>query len=243
MRSADDYYRRSIELYEQRKFAEAALWACRGLREYPDDGRLWQLHGTARWLLNDFHGACSALEAASCLMPLFAVAQCALAGSYVQIGKPDVALIIYRHLAEDDHLPPALLEQVASGLGMIQEYALGVKVCRRVAEREPANHRVLLGLAYYLSQLGRPAELIAEPLERAYRLAPEVLHYRLNLACVYARMGRPQEAHRLVAEIPPETIRCPFWIRKVMEIASLAGDHEMLRTYENRIAKLTPEFP
>jgi tetratricopeptide (TPR) repeat protein len=235
MTAANDRFERGAELLRGRRFREADCCAREGLRDCPDDGRLWQLHGTARWALGDYLGACSALETASALRPLYPLARCALADAYVRTGRSEVARVIYRHLAEGDGCPTELLPKVVAGLGQLEEYEPALKVCRRLVDRNPSHHAAFFGIAYYLALLDSPPGPVLEALHRAFDLAPHVLVYRLNLAWLLAGVGQGENAYALLCAVPVEEVSCPFWLRRMLAVFETAGDEHLSQACRERL--------
>jgi tetratricopeptide (TPR) repeat protein len=218
-------YQAVVQLYDAGCYAEAAAAASEALREFPDDGHLWQLYGTARCSLNDYPAAREALELASVLVPLHPLARIALARSYARLGQEELALTIYEYLVEAGSCPTGLLPTVAVDLNGLGEYRLALKACETLTDRDPAHHQAHFGTAYYLGRLGAPPEALIPPLAMAMDLAPHVLHYRLNLAFVLAEAGRPDEAHALLTAVDLERVLpCGCWLRRIRRICEQVGD-------------------
>ena len=236
MKSADDAFVRGQQLLEQRRFAEAEALARSALAEEQSDGRLWQLAGIASWALGAVVRARADLETAGTLAPLCPMAWLALADCYVGLRQHDAARGIYRMLADHAAFPTSLLPRLATGLGRIEEYRAALKVCRTLACREPRHHAAFFGMAYYLSRLGYPQRSVLARLRQAFRLAPDMLLYRVNLACVYADLGRIRAAHGLIRDLNPLAIPCPCWLRRLVRIFDLAQDHAHGETFGQVLA-------
>jgi Flp pilus assembly protein TadD len=151
----DEIYERAVQLYDAGQYAEAADLARQALQESPDDGRLWQLYGTARCNLQDFDSAREALENASALIAL-----------YHRMGQPDLARVTYEHLAEAV-VNTGLLSALAARLGALDESAAALKVCRRITDLDPAHHQAFFGIAFYLCRLGFSSEALIPHLAMA----------------------------------------------------------------------------
>jgi tetratricopeptide (TPR) repeat protein len=162
----DEIYERAVQLYDAGQYAEAADLARQALQESPDDGRLWQLYGTARCNLQDFDSAREALENASALIALHPLAQYALATCYHRMGQPDLARVTYEHLAEAV-VNTGLLSALAARLGALDESAAALKVCRRITDLDPAHHQAFFGIAFYLCRLGFSSEALIPHLAMA----------------------------------------------------------------------------
>ena len=236
--TAAEFAAACLDHFHQHQFAEANERARLGLEQFPEDGLLWQLHGNACWFLRDYETARSALETASALVPLQPLARCALAGSYAHTGEPLFAKETYVELLQDERCPAALLPRIAVGLGQLGEWWLALQTCRKLARLQPNHHAALFGLAYYMARLEYPSECYLRHLLRAHQLAPELLTYRVNLACLLAGMGQQEQAYELVRQVPAERIGCACWVRRIAAIAEQAGDETLQRVYEERLAQL-----
>ncbi|MGE3804700.1 MAG: tetratricopeptide repeat protein [Gemmataceae bacterium] len=236
MKNAEELVARCLELCEQRRMQEADELAQDGLAAFPEDGRLWQVQGIARWLLRDFARSQTCLEQATLLTPLFPLARCALADLYFRSGRCDPALTIYAAIADDEQFPHSMLPMVASGLGRLGAHRLALKVCRRIARRNPEHHAALFGIAFYLCRLGYPVESYLGRLQQAHRLNPDMIAYRLNLAAAYFEQGHIELAHELVRNVEPAAVPCACWLRRVQRILDLAGDDERAAAFEAELA-------
>jgi tetratricopeptide (TPR) repeat protein len=224
--NADTAYELSAQLITEQKFPEAADAARAGLGHRPEDGRLWQVLGVALWANKDAGLALDVLETATTLAPLRPVARRALADCYVQAGKKELAVLVYRHLIDAGDCPSALLPGVAAALNSLGEYLLALTACRTLADREPEHHQAFFGIAYYLSRLGAPPCAVVAPLAMAMDLAPGVLHYRLNLAFAWADLGNFVKARDLLTPVAVEEVRSPCWLLRMRNIFERAGEHQ-----------------
>ena len=135
----DDRYDRVVRLYEEGEFALAADLARHFLQESPDDGRLLEVYGAACCNLKDFDAATEALEAATALVPLRPMAQFALATCYVLKDEPDLAAMMYEHLAGVVRCT-GMLSAIATRLGALGRYESGLEVCLKIKDIDPAHH-------------------------------------------------------------------------------------------------------
>lgn len=236
MKEVEDLVGRCLELCAQRRLQEADELARAGLASTPDEGRLWQVHGLARWMLQDYPAAQAAFEQATTLRPLYPLARCALADLYARDGRCDPARAIYEAIADDASFPLSLLPMVASGLGRLGENRTALKVCRRIASNNPQHHAALFGIAFYLRRLGYPVESCLGRLQQAFRLCPDMIAYRLDLATAYADLGHIEQAHELVRELDPAAVPCACRLRRVLHILTLAGDDERLAVCEAELS-------
>lgn len=236
MMPADDYYARCVSLYEQDQLTEADDLARDGLSHYPVDGRLWQVHGVTRWRRQDLEAARSALETASCLVPLLPVAQCALAGSYARLGQAEAALTIYRFLVDEDGIcPTGLLELVAAGLCGLHAYDVALRAYERLTAAAPQHARGHAGMAACLTHLGMPPAAALGPLEKAHDLARDNLRFRLELAALYVRLARLEPARELMSKVSPRQVACPMWLARMMQIYEALGDMDAHRACEQQL--------
>lgn len=218
-----DYYHRVVQLYNEKEYALAVDLARQFLQVAPDDGQLWQLCGTACWRLNDFAGALEALEEASVLTPLHPLAQYALAACYVWADLPDLAGVIYEHLG-DTVEDASLLAMVAKSFGTLGQHEAALHVCRRIVALDPTYHTAFFGIAYYLGCLGHQPLTLIGPLAMAVGLAPQVLHYRINLALAWSDAGAAEEAYDLLKSVSVEAVNCPCCLRRMQGVFDAVGD-------------------
>ncbi|MCI0464082.1 MAG: tetratricopeptide repeat protein [Gemmataceae bacterium] len=231
----DEPYERAVQLYDAGRYAEAADLARQALQESPDDGRLWQLYGTARCHVQDFAAAREALEHASALVPLHPLAQYALATCYFRMDQPDLACVIYEHLAETV-VNTGMLSALSARLGALDKYASALKICRRITDLDPTHHQAFFGIAFYLCRLGFSSEALIPHLAMAMDLAPQVLHYRLNLAFAWTEAGCHQQAHELLKPVALEDVSCLCWLARMRHIFERVGDHERAAACRQRLA-------
>lgn len=233
----DDRRDRVVSLYERGQFAEAAQLALRFLDETPDDGRLLEVYGAACCNLRRFDEARPALEHASALVPLHPLAQYALATCYVLEGRHDVAGAMYEYLATRVR-DTGVLSAVATRLGAMGRYQPALEVCLKIQDLDPGHHQAFFGVAYYLEQLGNPPEALIPSLSMAMDLAPNVLHYRVNLALVLDAAGRLAAGYELLATVPPERVGCPCVLRRMIDLFERAGDQGRSLTCRLRLSCL-----
>ncbi len=221
--SRKDLHQRIVRLFDKGEFALAADVAKQFLSVDPDDGWLWQIHGTACFHMQAFDFALPSLERASSLVPLHPLAQYALAACYALAEKPDLASLIYEHLGEISR-DEAMLAAVAQRLGALDHNESALQVCRRIIRLNANYHSAHFGVAYYLERLGYPLETLIVPLATAVDLAPHVPSYRINLAFIWERLGKNHQAYNLLKLVPLETIRCSCLLKRMLAIFEAAGD-------------------
>jgi len=232
------YYQSVSEIFASGRYQDAAKRAEALLDVYPDDGRLAQVYGTALWFLRDTAEATGVLEQATCLGPLYPLPQRALADCYAAIGKRALAVMMYQHLLRSGRCPTELLPGIAASLNKLGEFRLALRACVLLTRRNPAHHQAHFAKAYYLSRMGRPARRLIAPLSMAMDLAPNVLHYRLNLAFVRRQLGHAQSAHELIPSIAPKDIDHVPWLETMRAIHAEVGAESAAETCAVRIHDL-----
>lgn len=233
----DDFLARCVDLYQQGRMPAVEEATARFVETCPDDGRFWQLLGVTRWTQGKYEEARSALETASCLRPLAPLGQVALAGCYRRTGQPEVARMMYQHLAGLETCPLELLPKVSVGLGCLGEFSLALDVCARLASREPRHHAAFFGMAFYMGKLGYPSASLLDPLVKAYNLAPRVLPYRLNLALLYAELNQPVQAYFLLEAVRPSMVPPCFALERLADIFAAVGDEDRCQEYRQWMAQ------
>jgi len=240
--TAESTWQQAVGLMANAQYEAAADCARRALDDDPDHGRLWQVYGAARWLLQDYQVATAALETATTLVPLLSVPLRALADCYARLGKHDLAVQLYGRLIENGQTPTALLPGIAAALNGLGEVALALEACEVIVQRDPACHQAHFGLAYYQARLGaEPAELL-EPLAMAHDLAPHILHYRINLAFVWAELRDFTLAGALLKAVDITTVRCPCWLVRMRAIFEQGGDCDGAQACSAQLRRL-PQPP
>lgn len=212
--------------------------ATAGLARHPDCGDLLEIRGVARCARGEVLAAAADLEAASALVPLGVQGQLALADCYARFGKPDLTRTILTFLAEPGRCPTPLLPDLARGLGAVGEHTEALGVCERLTAVRPDYHPGWFGRAYYLLKLGRPMAAAAPSLEAAFRLAPQSLTYRLNLARARLSAGRAADAYGLIRDLSPDAARCPCAARALARVAEENGDTGLAAGFRQRATAL-----
>ena len=238
MKSADEWLQQAADLFEVKQHADVAAIAREGLAAFPHEGRLWQALGNALWYLDRWRESHHALESASALIPLSPLGQRVLAECYCRAGKPDLAILLFRHLLQKGRCPSELLPGIAASLGRLRKDKLALRACRILARRHPKRHHAHFGTAYYLQRLGATARQVVPSLKRAVRLAPHLLHYRLNLAFVWASTGQIASARKVIAKIDSTSILHPAWLVKMKSIFELAGDAARARSCARQLQRI-----
>lgn len=231
MKNAAEICTIAIGLYE-RGFVRAALGTlARGVDQFPDAARLWEMQGILLHREQDFAGAEFALEAATMLAPLSVAGEYALAACYLKSCHFSAAGAIYEHLLNRRHVPTARLSELAAGLARCGMLHQALTACRQAAELEPDSEEAIYGMAHYMSRLAYPAEQIIPLLQKAVDLAPHESLYRLALIGWLARTGCFRQAYRHLKAIPPErlqAIECACCLNRLIQIGREAEDLELV---------------
>ncbi len=199
------------------------------VKEYPDDGELLELQGIVLNSINDFDGAISSLEKATALVPLSFEGQLALAECYRRNQFVESASVIYLHLFEQRNLPTKHLSELAVGLAAMGDVQRALEVCREAVGRDPECDQALYGVAHYMGRCGYPIELILPVLENVFKLAPDVVRYRVSLAVACIVGGKSDRAKKLTAPMNKEqlsTVHCASCLSRIGALYLLAGDEE-----------------
>jgi tetratricopeptide (TPR) repeat protein len=241
MANDNDALHRSKTLFDHGMLREALRVAEGGLRQQPDDGRLWETVGLIQHARGEFKTACRAIETASLLVPLGPRAECVLAETYLHLGQGELARLIYQHLAELPKVPTHLLSQIASGLGRLGEVHAALQVCRDAARRQPDRDAPMFAMAYYMGRLRYPLEVILPVLDRAISLAPECILYRVSKAMLLERNGQPAEAFAAVRTVNVNdlcSLRCGRCLARLCNLYTEAGDDERAEACRTAMAEM-----
>lgn len=246
MKNAAEICTIAIGLFE-RGFVKASLGTLsRGLDQFPDAARLWEMQGILLHSERDFVGAEFALETASMLAPLGMAGEFALAACYLQAGRTSPAGAIYEHLQSNRQVPTARLSELATGLARCGMLHQALAVCRQAAELEPDSEEAIYGMAHYMSRLSYPAEQIIPLLERAVDLAPHEAHYRLALIGWLARARCFSQAHQHLQAIPHTrlaAIECACCLNRLIQVSREVQDHKLLSLLTGCLEKASKSIP
>jgi tetratricopeptide (TPR) repeat protein len=204
-------------------------------------GLLWQQLGMRLRQRNHYDAALWSLEAASVLIPLSHAGQMALAECYVDAGYLEAARAIYRYLAGAIRVDTQLLESLSDGLGRVGEKDLALDVCREAAQRLPRTAGPLLGIAYYLRRLRRPAAIVLPYLERAFKLAPENLECRISLAWILHGTGRSAEGADLLACVQIDEFECVRSLTMMHRVLEAAAEFSFASACKYRLDSLAAQ--
>lgn len=220
------------------KLAEAAL----EVNEY--DGAIWQLCGLIHRDRNEFASCVDAIERASLLVPLDAIARVALAEAYGKIGSMGLARDLFVALFDDGTMTVDLLMQTAVGLDAIDQPRLAMKACQIAAERDPERSQPYYDMGYYAARCGYPVHVVESLARRAISLEPNRVNYRIGLASLLAKHERLDEAHAIVRSITPaqiETVRCQCCLERMAALFEQVSDFGRATECREQLMRLASE--
>jgi Flp pilus assembly protein TadD len=204
-------------------------------------GRLWEQLGTLLLRRKHYDAALWSLETASTLVPLSHAAQLALAECYVDAGYVEAARVIYRYLAAVIRIDTELLETLAAGLGRIGEKDLALDVCREAAQRLPRTAGPLLGIAYYLRRLRRPAATVLPYLKRAFDLDSRNLECRIALAWMLHATGRSADGADLLDGLQVSELECVRSLTMMHRVFEAAAEFNFASACKYRLDSLAAQ--
>lgn len=209
--------------------------------ESPDAGRLWEQLGTLLVQRRHFDAALWSLETASSIVPLTHAGQVALAECYVDAGYIEAARSIYRYLAAAIRIDTELLERLAAGLGRVGEKDLALDVCREAVQRLPRAAGPLLGIAYYLRRLRRPAASVLPYLKRAFDLDSRNLECRIALAWMLHATGRSADGADLLDGLQVRDLECVRSLTMMHRVFEAAADVDYASACKYRLDSLAEQ--
>lgn len=204
----------------------------------PAAGRIWEQLGVLLLQRRHYDAALWSLEAASLLVPLSNPGQLALAECYVDAGYVETARAIYRYLAAAIRLETELLETLADGLGRVGERDLALDVCREAAQRLPRAAGPLLGIAYYLRRLRRPAATVLPYLKRAFDLDPRNTECRIALAWMMHATGRSAQGADLLDGLQVTELECVRSLTMMHRVFEAAEEYHCASACKYRLDSL-----
>lgn len=219
--------------------AEAAL------AENDHDGALWQLCGLIYRDRREFASCVDALERASLLIPVDALARVCLAEAYGKIGSRGLARDLFVALFDDRSMTIELLMQTAVGLDAIEQPRLAMKACQIAAQRDPERSQPYYDMGYYAARCGYPVHVVESLARRAISLEPNRINYRIGLASLLAKHERLDEAHAVVRSITSsqiETVGCRCCLERIATLFEQVGDYARATGCRERLAQLAGEI-
>jgi tetratricopeptide (TPR) repeat protein len=220
------------------KLAESAL----AVNE--NDGAIWQLCGLIYRDRCEFASCVDALERASLLVPLDALARVALAEAYGKIGSVGLARDLFVARFDDGTMTVDLLMQTAVGLDGIDQPRLAMKACQIAAERDPERSQPYYDMGYYAARCGYPVHVVESLARRAISLEPNRVNYRIGLASLLAKHERLDDAHAIVRTITAtqiETVRCRCCLERMAALFEQVADFGRATECREQLMRLAAE--
>ncbi|MFG0267028.1 MAG: tetratricopeptide repeat protein [Rhodopirellula sp. JB055] len=213
-------------------------WACyrRGeltktlrLLDERDEKQTCEVHQLKGLVLHDLGRAgesADELERASLLGPIQDEARIALASSYAQLKRIDLARELYLQLALGQTLSSELMLQVAAGLEAIDSPQLAMKVCEWITEADDSVAQAFYDMGFYAARSGQPLYLTEALTRRAMQLAPENIHFRIGLVSLLVQLDRDDEAlaaFEPISSIDFRQITCVSCLLRIAEMLKRQG--------------------
>jgi len=209
-----------------------------------NDGAIWQLCGLIHRDRGEFASCVDAIERASLLVPLDALARVALAEAYGKIGSMGLARDLFIALFDDRTMTVELLMQTAVGLDAIAQPRLAMKACQIAAERDPERSQPYYDMGYYAARCGYPVHVVESLARRAISLEPNRVNYRIGLASLLAKHERLDEAHAIVRSITAaqiETVRCRCCLERMAMLFEQVADFGRASECRDQLIRLASE--
>jgi TolB-like protein/Flp pilus assembly protein TadD len=220
--------------------AEALSASARALALRPDLAEVHAARGVAVALSGDLDTAEREYRAAIELNPQLFEPHYAYARACLEQGRMvDAARLFERaaSLRPEDYQSPALLALTYDGLGQRERarasYQTAVAVGMRHVERYPEDVRAVYMTGSALICLGE-VDRGLEWVERARALDPEDGGTLYNIACAYARAGRPDEALDTLEQALDRAVSNLAWIANDPDWIELRG-HSRFRALLERL--------
>lgn len=231
--------------YETKCWDEGICLTQSLLKQFPHDGRVWELSGLIFRELTSYQLAQGALETANTLIPLSDQAQLALADCYLHVGHRDLAGEMLQFLAEKSGTSPALQSEVAERLQKISSAVAPKNDGDQSAYHRPkqtAEHHY--NLAHSMGHLGYPPECVEQEILRAIELAPDCLEYRIGLAGFLSQVHRAEEGYQYVAKLSLleiSQLQCECCLNRLIKVFHAGGDHRRLLACMDRVEEVKRE--
>ncbi|MBB74562.1 MAG: hypothetical protein CMJ75_08620 [Planctomycetaceae bacterium] len=233
---------RASLLLEQEEFSLVLRMLHDAKEQLYDNGAAWQLRGLAHFALGDYEQALQALEHASMLIPLSAVAQCRLAACYLFVRRAKVAAVIYLHLAELEMLSEELVECIADGLARVREDQAALNFCLDHLRQFRGNHRLLISVAEVTRRLGFDSDEVLPFAYQAHRLQPENVSYRILFVQLLVDAGRVREAGNALAAVELDRLQCVASLQRLRLLFKRIDDEAGVEHCQARLTQIGYEL-
>jgi tetratricopeptide (TPR) repeat protein len=229
-----------VAMLEAGRHADLEYAAAELLKQYPDNGVLWQLLGASR-RARDID-ALPALRRAAELLPLDAAAHNNLANALSSTGRLDEAMASYRRALE---LRPGFLEahyNLGHALADSGKLEPAIDSYRRAVEINPGFAGGWRSLGVVLRDLDRLEEAVA-CYRRALALEPDDAQLHRDLGLALRLQGRTEEAEqscRRALELDPSSAAT---VVVLAEAQADLGRFQQAEALYRRATALEPEGP
>ena len=173
--------------------------------------------------------AADALERASLIGPIADEARIALASSYAELRRIDLARELYLQLALSRRLSSELMLQVAAGLAAIDAPQLAMQVCEWITENDDGVAQAYYDMGVYSASSGNQLYLTEALTRRALELDSANVHYRIGLVSLLIQLRREDEALAALDETTLEQIQAIECSPCLARIAALLSRHRKTR--------------
>ncbi|MCC9642182.1 hypothetical protein LOC71_07845 [Rhodopirellula sp. JC740] len=182
-----------------------------------------------------------ALEKASLLGPIPDEARVALASSYAELRRTDLARDLFLELAISRRLPPGLMLQVAAGLAAIDSPQLAMKVCEWITESDDTVAQAYFDMGVYSARCGNELYITEALTRRALQLDSKNLHYQVGLASLLIQLRREDEAIEAMTLVNVDNIHqatCFSCLERIAELLSRRERHELASACRTQAKRL-----
>ncbi|WP_339731976.1 hypothetical protein [uncultured Gimesia sp.] len=231
--------------YEKKRWDEGVCLTQSLLKQFPHDGRVWELSGLIFRELTSYKLAQGALETANTLIPLSDQAQLALADCYLHVGQRELAGEMLQFLSENAGISSTLQSEVEERLQKLSAAVDPKDDGDQSAYHGPkltAEHHY--NLAHSMGHLGYPPECVEQEILRAIELAPDCLEYRIGLAGFLSQVHRAEEGYQYVAKLSLfeiSQLQCECCLERLVKVFHAGGDHCRLLACMDRVEEVKRE--
>ncbi|WP_417382364.1 tetratricopeptide repeat protein [Gimesia sp.] len=242
MYATDEELDKLTRCYEIQRWDEGLCLSQSLLKQFPHDGRVWELSGMLFRELTSFKLAQNALETATTLIPLSDRAQLALADCYLHFGQRQLAGEMFQFLYEKEGIAPQLHSELKDRLQKLTDSEHQGEDWDQAELQRPkltAEHHY--NLAHSMGYLGYPPECVEQEILRAIELAPDCLEYRIGLAGFLSQVHRAEEGYQYVAGLSLQEIsrlECECCLERLVKVFHAGGDHRRLLACMDRVEEV-----
>lgn len=231
--------------YETKRWDEGVSLSQSLLRQFPHDGRVWELSGLIFRELTSYKLAQGALETANTLIPLSDQAQLALVDCYLHVEKKELASGMLQFLSEKSGVPQKLQTEIELRLQNLSISENDSHYNDKSENHGPsltAEHHY--NLAHSMGSLGYPPENVEQEILRAIELAPDCLEYRIGMAGFLSQVHRAEEGYQYVAKLSMldiSQLQCECCLERLVKVYHAGGDHSRLIACMDRAEEVKRE--